>query len=165
LMPPASMDRRCASHSVPGIANTETAFGRSFCLSTCELLHMSAAYVLLLRWSLTSSPGRAKPLRRCPQSPAASLPPTNRLIISPMRPRRRKGCHERLGDCAQEVERDRQRRPCRRFMIRQGQRGLMVWDREAKGPAKIDGRQAVGLTEQQAADIKTELTQSYAPRE
>jgi hypothetical protein len=41
----------------------------------------------------------------------------------------------------------------------------MVWDREAKGPAKIDGRQAVGLTEQQAADIKTELTQFYTPRE
>jgi hypothetical protein len=55
--------------------------------------------------------------------------------------------------------------PVGRFMIRQGQRGLMVWDREAKGPAKIDGRQAVGLTEQQAADIKTELTQFYTPRE
>jgi hypothetical protein len=49
-------------------------------------------------------------------------------------------------------------------MIRQGQDGLMVWDREAKGPAKIDGRRAVNLTEEQATDIKTELTQFYAPR-
>jgi hypothetical protein len=55
--------------------------------------------------------------------------------------------------------------PVGRFMMRQGLRGLMVWDREAKGPAKIDGRQAVGLSEQQAGDIKIELTQFYAPRE
>jgi hypothetical protein len=54
--------------------------------------------------------------------------------------------------------------PVGRFMIRQGQDGLMVWDREAKGPAKIDGRRAICLTEQQAADIKTELMEFYARR-
>jgi hypothetical protein len=51
-----------------------------------------------------------------------------------------------------------------RFMVRQGQHGLMVWDRQAKGPATINGRLAIGLTDEQAADIKTELANFYKPR-
>jgi len=48
-----------------------------------------------------------------------------------------------------------------RFMVRQGTRGLMVWDREAKGPAMFNGQPAVGLTEWQANEIKTQLTNYY----
>jgi hypothetical protein len=56
--------------------------------------------------------------------------------------------------------------PVGRFMIRQGQRGLMmVWDREKKGPATIEGRLAIGMTEAQAVEIKAQLTKLYAPRD
>jgi hypothetical protein len=50
-----------------------------------------------------------------------------------------------------------------RFMVRQGQHGLMVWDRQAKGPATFNGRLAIGLSEDKAADIKNQLTHFYAP--
>jgi len=49
-----------------------------------------------------------------------------------------------------------------RFTIRQGTRGLMVWDRQRKGPAMYNGTQAIGLTEHQANEIKTQLTRYYA---
>jgi hypothetical protein len=32
-----------------------------------------------------------------------------------------------------------------RYLIRQGTSGLMVWDRHAKGPAKLNGQPAIGL--------------------
>jgi hypothetical protein len=38
----------------------------------------------------------------------------------------------------------------------------MVWDR---GPAKLNGRPAIGLTEEQANDIKAQLTHFYASRQ
>jgi hypothetical protein len=49
-----------------------------------------------------------------------------------------------------------------RFMIRQGNRGLMVWDRERKGPAMYNGHLAIGLTEFQANEIKVQLTRYHA---
>jgi hypothetical protein len=52
--------------------------------------------------------------------------------------------------------------PLPRFTIRRGTIGLMVWDREAKGPARIDGRFATGLTPEQAAQIEAALRFYYA---
>jgi len=49
-----------------------------------------------------------------------------------------------------------------RFMIRQGNRGLMVWDRQRKGPAMYNGHLAIGLTELQANEIKVQLSRYYA---
>jgi hypothetical protein len=49
-----------------------------------------------------------------------------------------------------------------RFMIRQGAKGLMVWDRQRKGPAMYNGQQAIGLTEYQANEIKLQLSRFYA---
>jgi hypothetical protein len=49
-----------------------------------------------------------------------------------------------------------------RFTIRRGTRGLMVWDRQRKGPAMYNGRQAIGLSEWQANQIKDQLTRYYA---
>jgi hypothetical protein len=49
-----------------------------------------------------------------------------------------------------------------RFMIRQGNRGLMVWDRRRKGPAMYNGSQAIGLTQYQANEIKDQLTRYHA---
>jgi hypothetical protein len=54
--------------------------------------------------------------------------------------------------------------PPPRFTVRRGAVGWMVWDREAKGPAKIDGRQAAGLSKEQAEEIKAELDRFYPPR-
>ena len=47
--------------------------------------------------------------------------------------------------------------PLPRFMIRQGAQGLMVWDRQRKGPALYNGHLAIGLSEFQANQIKAEL--------
>jgi hypothetical protein len=41
-----------------------------------------------------------------------------------------------------------------RFIVRQGTRDLMVWDRERKGPAMFNGHQATVLSEWQAKQIK-----------
>jgi hypothetical protein len=48
-----------------------------------------------------------------------------------------------------------------RFIVRQGTRGLMVWDRQRKGPAMYNGHLAIGLTEFQANQIKDQLTKYY----
>jgi hypothetical protein len=48
-----------------------------------------------------------------------------------------------------------------RFLVRQGTRGWMVWDRHAKGPAQFHGRQAVGLAEERAREIMDALTRQY----
>jgi hypothetical protein len=37
----------------------------------------------------------------------------------------------------------------------------MVWDRHTNGPAEFDGRAATGLTEENAEDIRSELTKKY----
>jgi hypothetical protein len=49
-----------------------------------------------------------------------------------------------------------------RFVVRRDVRGAwMVWDRHAKGPAQFDGRAAIGLTEENAREIRSELTKIY----
>jgi len=49
-----------------------------------------------------------------------------------------------------------------RFLVRRGARGdWMVWDRHTKGPAKLDGRLAVELAEDDAREIKDVLTRIY----
>jgi hypothetical protein len=40
---------------------------------------------------------------------------------------------------------------------RSASRGVMVWDRERKGPAMFNGQPAIGLTDAQAVEIKIEL--------
>jgi hypothetical protein len=50
-----------------------------------------------------------------------------------------------------------------RFSVRQGStKGMMVWDREKKRPAMFNGHAAIGLTDWQANEIKTQLTRYYA---
>jgi hypothetical protein len=39
----------------------------------------------------------------------------------------------------------------------------MVWDREAKGPARIDGRHSAGHSKEQAEEINAKLTKRYTP--
>jgi hypothetical protein len=49
-----------------------------------------------------------------------------------------------------------------RFLVRRDvRRGWMVWDRQAKGPAKYEGKMAIELPEDQARKIKNELTLQY----
>jgi hypothetical protein len=48
-----------------------------------------------------------------------------------------------------------------RFIVRQGARDFMVWDRERKGPALFDGHQATGLSAWQAKQIKDQLTRQH----
>lgn len=42
-----------------------------------------------------------------------------------------------------------------RFLVRQGGKGWMVYDRQRKGPAMIGTSPAVNLTQEQACHIKT----------
>jgi hypothetical protein len=49
----------------------------------------------------------------------------------------------------------------RRFIVRQGTRGFMVWDRDRKGPAIFNGHEAIGLTEGQANQIRDQLTKYH----
>jgi hypothetical protein len=48
-----------------------------------------------------------------------------------------------------------------RFMVRKGTRGFMVWDRDRKGPATFNGYPATDLTEEQANEIKTQLSEIF----
>jgi hypothetical protein len=41
-----------------------------------------------------------------------------------------------------------------RFMVRQGTRGFMVWDRYRNTPAIFNGHQAIGLNEWQPNQIR-----------
>jgi hypothetical protein len=52
--------------------------------------------------------------------------------------------------------------PPQRFLVRQGIKGLMVWDRVMRGPAKLNGQPAIGLTKERADQIKTYLTSYYS---
>jgi CRISPR/Cas system type I-B associated protein Csh2 (Cas7 group RAMP superfamily) len=45
-----------------------------------------------------------------------------------------------------------------RYLVRQGIKDWMVWDRRAKGPVKTDRGRATGLTRERADEIKEELT-------
>jgi hypothetical protein len=47
-----------------------------------------------------------------------------------------------------------------RYLVRMGSKGWMVWDRQARAPARLgrDGRPAIDLTDEQAREIKDELT-------
>jgi hypothetical protein len=49
-----------------------------------------------------------------------------------------------------------------RFLVRQGTKGLMVWDPVLRGPAKLNGQAAIGLTKERADQIKTYLTSYYS---
>jgi hypothetical protein len=49
-----------------------------------------------------------------------------------------------------------------RYLVRQGIKGWMVWDRQLRGPARIGRRLTRGLTEEQAQQIKDELTTAAA---
>src|SRR5258705_5968873 len=49
-----------------------------------------------------------------------------------------------------------------RYLVRQGIKGWMVWDRQLRGPARIERRLTRGLTEEQAQQIKDELTTAAA---
>ena len=53
-----------------------------------------------------------------------------------------------------------------RYLVRKGTTHWMVWDRDGRAPARLEGgRPAVGLTEEQAREIKDELTKkSHAER-
>jgi hypothetical protein len=48
------------------------------------------------------------------------------------------------------------------FLVRQGTKGLMVWDRVTRGPAKLNGQPTIGLTKERADQIKTYLTSYYS---
>jgi hypothetical protein len=44
-----------------------------------------------------------------------------------------------------------------RFLVRQGSKGWMVYDRERKGPAMVGTSLAVNLTKEKAAEIEQRL--------
>ena len=46
----------------------------------------------------------------------------------------------------------------RRFLVRQGCKGWMVYDRERKGPALVGTDPAANLTKQEAEDIQRTLS-------
>jgi hypothetical protein len=48
-----------------------------------------------------------------------------------------------------------------RYVVRKGTHGWMVWDRDARGPAKVAGRAMTGFTEEQAREVKAKLTKPY----
>ena len=48
-----------------------------------------------------------------------------------------------------------------RFMVRQGNGGWMVYDRQQKGPALIGTDLAVNLTKEQASHIQWKLTAEW----
>ena len=49
-----------------------------------------------------------------------------------------------------------------RYLVRMGSKGWMVWDRHARAPARLEGgRPVIGLTEEQAREIRDELTKNH----
>jgi hypothetical protein len=48
-----------------------------------------------------------------------------------------------------------------RYLVRKGTQGWMVWDRQKRGPAEFGGHLEIGLTEEQAHEIKEQLTKAY----
>ena len=48
-----------------------------------------------------------------------------------------------------------------RYLVRMGTRGWMVWDRQARAPARLEeGRPLIDLTEEQAREIRDELNKN-----
>ncbi len=52
--------------------------------------------------------------------------------------------------------------PLPRFMVRQGTRDFMVWDRERRGPAQINNRSMIGLAKEEADILRDQLEVFYA---
>ena len=48
--------------------------------------------------------------------------------------------------------------PPSRFLVRQGSKGWMVYDRQRKAPAMVGTRPVVNLTKEQADEIERRLT-------
>jgi len=48
--------------------------------------------------------------------------------------------------------------PPPRFLVRQGSKGWMVYDRQRKAPAMVGTRPVVNLTKEQADEIERKLT-------
>jgi hypothetical protein len=50
-----------------------------------------------------------------------------------------------------------------RYLVRMGSKNWMVWDRQARAPARLGemGRPAIDLTEEQAREIRDELTKNH----
>lgn len=51
--------------------------------------------------------------------------------------------------------------PPPRFLVRQGFKGWMVYDRERKGPAMVGTKPMVDLTKEQASQIERKLTAEW----
>ena len=51
--------------------------------------------------------------------------------------------------------------PQSRFLVRQGTKGWMVYDRQRRGPAMVGTREAVNLTKDQASRIERMLTADW----
>jgi hypothetical protein len=49
-----------------------------------------------------------------------------------------------------------------RYLVRMGSKGWMVWDRQARAPARLEGgRPVIELTEEQAREIRDELNKNH----
>jgi hypothetical protein len=50
-----------------------------------------------------------------------------------------------------------------RYLVRMGSKGWMVWDRQARAPARLgrDGRPAIDLTDERAREIRDELNKNH----
>ena len=49
-----------------------------------------------------------------------------------------------------------------RYLVRMGSKNWMVWDRQARAPARPEGGlPVIGLTEEQAREIRDELTKNH----
>ena len=51
--------------------------------------------------------------------------------------------------------------PPSRFLVRQGCKGWMVYDRQRKGPALVGTNPAANLTKEQAEEIERRLTANW----
>jgi len=56
-----------------------------------------------------------------------------------------------------DAMRERQLSDQPRFLVRQGSKGWMVYDRERKGPALVGTNPAVDLTKERAVEIERKL--------
>jgi hypothetical protein len=55
--------------------------------------------------------------------------------------------------------------PAPRFLVRQGSKGWMVYDRERKAPALVGTNPAVNLTKEQADQIELRLAAEWARKQ
>jgi hypothetical protein len=54
------------------------------------------------------------------------------------------------------------RAPMPRFTVRRGIRGFMVWDRERRGPAQLNGQPFIDLRKEEATATKDDLEARFA---